>query len=79
MIYLHVLPQLPAPEPFEHDAMHLARLPIDADIPVAFTVVPTIDEPATGRRLRDPFEDALDDIAFMHYTLLPELGFNGSC
>jgi hypothetical protein len=27
VIDLNILPQLPAPEPFEHDAMHLARFP----------------------------------------------------
>ena len=69
MIDLNILSQFPAPEPFEHDAMHLARFTFDADIPVSFTVVPAIDDPAAAFALRDPLENALDDIAFMHCLL----------
>ena len=69
VIDLHTAPELPAPEPFEHNAMHLARFPADRDVLIAFTIIPSLHDPTAVADLTDLFENALDDIAFMHHPI----------
>lgn len=48
--------------------MHLARFPSDRNVLIAFTIIPPVNDPTASLILFDLFENALDDIAFMHLT-----------